>query len=130
MIEQLSGNWVCWAIICLALYCYHQLFLQYLRLDFGAASFQPGTVQFNSLLINALPLLGLLGTIMGLLDCFTGLAAEGVKGERVTRGIADALLSTQLGLICAIPGWLLQYICSACAENHQQPVTANSAEKA
>lgn len=58
-------------------------------------------------LIAALPLLGLLGTIIGLLKCFSGIAAGGASSELVGGGIADALLTTQLGIICAVPAWLL-----------------------
>jgi biopolymer transport protein ExbB len=62
----------------------------------------------TGILIGALPLLGLLGTIIGLLTCFKGIASYGADGALLSGGIADALLTTQLGLVCAIPGWLLQ----------------------
>lgn len=119
MIDQLLSNWLCWAIVMVAFASYQQLLMNYLSLRaVRTHELQPAhaqhnndeTVQreFSGVLINALPLMGLLGTIIGLLDCFVGIANEGASGELVSRGIADALLTTQLGLICAIPGWLLQ----------------------
>ena len=113
------GNWVCWAILALALVCYQQLCLEYLdaknRANEKDAEHQTIDHQnrnikqsFSGVLIGALPLLGLLGTIMGLLDSFANIATEGANSDTVSGGIADALLTTQLGLICAIPAWLLQ----------------------
>lgn len=116
MIDQLTHNWLCWAIIAVAMICYQQLFLQFLtwRQVGTEANHQRQThqnslhqMEFSSLLIAALPLMGLLGTIIGLLDCFAGIAGQGANGDLVSGGIADALLTTQLGLVCAIPGWLL-----------------------
>ncbi len=117
MIDQLLGNWLCWAIVLLALVCYQQLWVNYLglraetdQLDNPQDHQHDAVMQcdFSNILIGALPLLGLLGTIMGLLDCFAGIANEGASGKLVSGGITDALLTTQLGLVCAIPGWLLQ----------------------
>ncbi|WMN59637.1 MotA/TolQ/ExbB proton channel family protein [Pseudoalteromonas xiamenensis] len=56
----------------------------------------------------ALPLLGLLGTIVGLLQSFNALSLGlGADSASLTAGIADALYTTELGLLLAIPGWLL-----------------------
>ena len=118
MIDQLINNWLCWVIVLLALFCYQQLCLEYLANPAQSCSeevSQNTTLQvnkneqreFTAILISALPLLGLLGTIIGLLDCFAGIASEGASAELVSSGIGDALLTTQLGLVCAIPGWLL-----------------------
>lgn len=109
MIDLLVSNWVCWAILILALFCYQLLWEQLLGLHWGDAT---GAAEhhlkheFSGLLIGTLPLLGLLGTIIGLLECFAGLASGG--GALLGGGIADALLTTQFGLLCAIPGWLMQ----------------------
>jgi len=54
------------------------------------------------------PLLGLLGTVLGMVDTFHVLSAFGtgnVKG--LSSGISVALITTQSGLIVAIPGLLL-----------------------
>ncbi|MEJ2670550.1 MAG: MotA/TolQ/ExbB proton channel family protein [Gammaproteobacteria bacterium] len=107
------NNAVCWAIVVLALCCYQTLWLRYLRQrktplqrdeqpPIHGDAHEPFH-RFSTVLISALPLLGLLGTMMGLLDCFATIANGAVSGESMSRGIADALLSTQLGLLCAIP---------------------------
>ena len=61
-------------------------------------------------LLSALPLLGLLGTIAGLLTTFRSMAISGSLDQQMLlgSGIADALITTQLGLIMVIPGLLLQ----------------------
>lgn len=50
------------------------------------------------------PLLGLLGTVTGMIQCFNVIAAEG-GGSPATlgSGISEALLTTAFGLIVAIP---------------------------
>lgn len=55
--------------------------------------------------VSAAPLIGLLGTVMGLVKLFTGLAAECAlpNSEVFTQGIALALTTTMLGLCVAIP---------------------------
>jgi biopolymer transport protein ExbB len=109
MIAQLVNNWVCWAILLLAMFCYQQLWQQYLLGVVGQTEQQADiSRQFSGVLIGALPLLGLLGTIIGLLDCFAGIANEGASGAVLSGGISDALLTTQLGLVCALPAWILQ----------------------
>ena len=46
---------------------------------------------------------------MGLLNAFTALSlGEGMEQtSTLTQGIASALWTTQLGLVIAVPGWLL-----------------------
>jgi len=109
MITQLLHSWISGAILLLAVFCYQQLWQQFLQLksanDLNQSSVEQ---QFCSILIGALPLLGLLGTIIGLLDCFAGIASEGASGAVLSGGISDALLTTQLGLVCALPAWILQ----------------------
>ncbi|MDN3637478.1 MotA/TolQ/ExbB proton channel family protein [Simiduia curdlanivorans] len=115
MIDQLLQSRLCWVIVLLALVCYYQLWLAFLQRRGTAAlsresdqpSIQTLEHEFSAVLVNALPLLGLLGTIMGLLSCFAGIASDGASSEMVSGGIAEALLTTQLGLVCAVPGWLL-----------------------
>jgi len=110
MITQLTHNWLCWAIVFVALVSYHQLWLEFFKnRSISHAHYDDQTQrEFSGLLIAALPLMGLLGTIIGLLDCFAGIASQGASSDLVSGGIADALLTTQLGLVCAIPGWLLE----------------------
>ncbi|GAA0355950.1 hypothetical protein GCM10009092_20250 [Bowmanella denitrificans] len=108
MMAQLLSNWVCWAIVLTALYCYQHLALQLLQLRGLDEQLEQRDAQFSQLLIGTMPLLGLLGTIIGLLDCFMAMSEQGNSGYQLSQGIGDALLTTELGLVCAIPGWLLQ----------------------
>ena len=57
-----------------------------------------------SSMIKAAPLLGLLGTVVGMVDTFAGLGAVSSGIEGMAAGISKALLTTQLGLVVALPG--------------------------
>lgn len=52
----------------------------------------------------AAPLAGLLGTVMGMLAMFGGLADGGGGMEAVASGMQEALITTQTGLTIALPG--------------------------
>jgi biopolymer transport protein ExbB len=53
--------------------------------------------------ITAAPLLGLLGTILGIFDTFTALARSGISDPQgVSAGIGSALLATALGIAVAL----------------------------
>lgn len=64
-----------------------------------------------SVLVNTAPLLGLLGTVLGMLTTFHGLAQGGAEQttSTVADGIGVALITTEMGLILAIPGTFLVY---------------------
>lgn len=49
------------------------------------------------------PFIGLLGTVWGIIDSFTGLSAGGTSLDAVAPGIAEALVATAVGLFAAIP---------------------------
>lgn len=54
-------------------------------------------------IVTAAPLLGLLGTIVGMMDAFQLIGAAGlVNPTGVTGGVAQALISTALGLLIAL----------------------------
>jgi biopolymer transport protein ExbB/TolQ len=56
-------------------------------------------------MVTAAPLLGLLGTVLGMIDTFDAVALRsGETAELVAGGIAEALITTQVGLIAALPG--------------------------
>jgi biopolymer transport protein ExbB len=63
--------------------------------------------------VSAAPLLGLLGTVTGMLSTF-GALASGSGGEKtmemVAKGISEALITTETGLVVALPGILFQYM--------------------
>ncbi|HWO89288.1 MAG TPA: MotA/TolQ/ExbB proton channel family protein [Gemmatimonadales bacterium] len=55
-------------------------------------------------LASASPLLGLLGTVLGVMDSFIGIATSGSGNlAAVAPGVAEALVTTVLGLVVAIP---------------------------
>lgn len=59
------------------------------------------------------PFVGLFGTVWGIIDSFTGLAAGGGSIEAVAPGIAEALVATAVGLAAAIPAvWAYNYFSS------------------
>lgn len=62
--------------------------------------------------VSAAPLLGLLGTVTGMLATFSALA-NGSGGEKtmgmVAGGISEALVTTETGLVIALPGLFFQY---------------------
>ena len=57
------------------------------------------------------PFVGLLGTVIGIVNSFTGIADTGGGGlEAVSAGISEALIATAIGLLAAIPAvWLYNY---------------------
>jgi biopolymer transport protein ExbB/TolQ len=57
------------------------------------------------------PFVGLLGTTMGVVTAFTGMAEAGAGGlGAISAGIAEALITTAFGLLVAIPAvWLYNY---------------------
>src|SRR5919198_401962 len=58
------------------------------------------------------PFVGLLGTVVGVITAFQGIAASGSGGlGSVSAGIAEALVETALGLVVAIPAvWFYNYL--------------------
>jgi len=52
------------------------------------------------------PMLGLLGTLLGLINALAGMAMTGVADLRaVGAGVSEALLMTVLGLLVGLPAW-------------------------
>ncbi len=109
MLLQLAGNVVVLAIIGLALFCYVVEFDLILADRDARWKRRAGTwLGVLPILLSALPLLGLLGTITGLLTTFRAMASSDELNQSfVSSGIAEALITTQLGLIMVIPGLLL-----------------------
>ena len=67
----------------------------------------------NIFLIGSIaPLFGLLGTVLGIIDCFSALSAGRPDQQVLSSGLSEALLTTAAGLILSIPcqiaGHLLQ----------------------
>lgn len=72
--------------------------------------------------IAAAPLLGLLGTVTGMLSTFQALAS-GAGGEQtmamISQGISEALITTETGLVVALPGLFVQYLLARRFEAYQ-----------
>ena len=52
------------------------------------------------------PLIGLLGTVMGMIETFDALQSSSMfsQGDSIAGGISKALFTTELGLVVAVPG--------------------------
>ncbi len=65
--------------------------------------------------VGAAPLFGLLGTVTGMLTTF-GALASGSGGDQtmgmIAAGISEALITTETGLVIALPGVFFQYMLS------------------
>ncbi len=120
-LSPLSGT-VLFLISALAIVIYWQVFDLLQRL-FGQQHDQNVTLLRQHLLrsqqlsgwLAALPLLGLLGTVGGLLESFSGIASG--DQPALAAGIATALLTTQLGLTTALPALLLVAVCQRRGEH-------------
>lgn len=64
---------------------------------------------FAFVLIGAAPLLGLLGTVSGMLATFGGLAGSAARApvDVISTGVSEALITTQTGLIIGVPGFII-----------------------
>lgn len=123
--ETISDSWplidnpVVWSILLVAFICYG-LLIRFCFVEhkdgrwFELTQFWQSSIRQ---MLTALPLLGLLGTITGLMDTFSSMSLEGglALQELITGGIGDALFTTQLGLVLVVPGFLLMGLL-----NHQR----------
>jgi biopolymer transport protein ExbB len=107
----LLKNAVIWSILATAALCYSLLIdLCFIRKHnerwHQSTNFWIGSIKQ---MLAALPLLGLLGTINGLLGTFTRMSVQSgfSTQEIISGGIAEAMFTTQLGLVMVIPGFLL-----------------------
>jgi biopolymer transport protein ExbB len=61
--------------------------------------------------VEAAPLLGLLGTVLGMVTTFEAMAhGNGAMMGSMAQGISEALITTETGLLVAIPGYYLATI--------------------
>ena len=75
-----------------------------------------------AVLATVAPLLGLLGTVTGMISAFDTIAAYGTSDPRLlSGGISEALITTEIGLIIAIPVLLMHGFLSAKVDR----ITAN-----
>jgi len=84
----------------------NQSILESLRLPYE--EYMKKYVGTISLLASIAPLLGLLGTVGGMIKTFSVIAQFGTGNARaLASGISEALITTQTGLVVAVPGLFL-----------------------
>jgi biopolymer transport protein ExbB len=73
--------------------------------DYASQALEPLERRLNLLTLTATiaPLLGMTGTVTGMINAFTTMSASGVDSEGVASGIAEALITTAVGLFIAMP---------------------------
>jgi biopolymer transport protein ExbB/TolQ len=73
-----------------------------------------GSLHTLKVLTSVLPLLGLFGTVLGMLETFREIRDFGMGNPSfLTGGIQKALMTTQAGLMTALPVFVLHHIVSA-----------------
>ena len=77
----------------------------------GESSYLNRRLRFLFVLASSAPLIGLLGTVAGMLRTFDGLSMQdSYKMDLVAGGISQALVTTQAGLLIAIPAIALIHL--------------------
>lgn len=75
---------------------------------------------FLNVMVGAAPLLGLLGTVIGMLATFSALAlGTGKTLEMISSGISAALITTETGLLIALPGYFLAHVIRRKRHEHE-----------
>lgn len=97
-----------WLIVITAIVAYARIINAWMELPrFKQLRTLKQHLNVATILVTVLPLLGLLGTIMGMQSSFSALAFHSSDNISVTFGIQHALMTTLLGLVFAIPGWTM-----------------------
>lgn len=80
-------------------------------------------------MIAAAPLMGLLGTVSGMVKTFESLAQRSDEKtmEGLARGISEVLVATQSGLLVALPALLLVYLAHRAMQRRLQPAVGRGA---
>ena len=67
------------------------------------------------------PLVGLLGTVMGMIETFDALQSSSMfaQGASISGGISKALFTTELGLVVAVPGLIVGRVLDRKAERYE-----------
>ena len=78
-----------------------------------------------TVLASVAPLLGLLGTVLGMISTFDTISLHGTGNARaMAGGISEALISTQTGLLVAIPGLTMKNFLASRAQNLKHRVSS------
>jgi len=102
-----------------------------LKLDEQILRESPKIERFNDVikvLAAVAPLLGLLGTVIGMIITFTAITNFGAGDPKLMAGgISTALMTTVLGLVAAIPLLLLHAVSASMARGNQQVLDEQAA---
>jgi len=75
------------------------------------------------------PLVGMCGTVLGMIKAFKAMAeAESLGGGVVAAGISEALITTAAGLLIAVPAVIFYYIFNSRVEQHTLAMEESAAE--
>ena len=95
-----------------------------MKLDEQILKESPKIDRFNDILkvlASVAPLLGLLGTVIGMIVTFTAITIYGAGDPQLMAdGISQALMTTVMGLCAAIPLLLIHAVCSAASRSAAQ----------
>ncbi|MEZ5893273.1 MAG: MotA/TolQ/ExbB proton channel family protein [Parvularculaceae bacterium] len=87
-----------------------------------------GGLNFVKLIAGVAPLLGLLGTVIGMIQTFQAITLFGTGDPQImASGISTALVTTVIGLICAIPLLLVHSFASGAARSVTQVLEEQAA---
>lgn len=95
---------------------------------FQSAEIGPFTrnLQIMKVCVATAPLLGLLGTVTGMLVTFNGLA-QGGGGDQtmgiISKGISEALITTETGLVLALTGVFIQFFLTRQHQRFEKVIT-------
>lgn len=68
-------------------------------------------LMFMNVMVSAAPLLGLLGTVLGMIHTFQAISTGGNElTGAMANGISEALITTEVGLLIAIPGFFFTHV--------------------
>ena len=76
------------------------------------AEYQVSSLSVPSITATVSPLLGLLGTVSGIIKTFADLSANSSQAGDISDGIGEALITTEYGLIVAIPALIANALIS------------------
>ncbi len=82
-----------------------------------------------SVIATIAPLLGMTGTVTGMINSFTGMSGMGgLEGNLVAAGVAEALICTASGLIIAIPSAVFYHYFSKRMDHHLLDISRTSTQ--
>ncbi len=82
-----------------------------------------------SVIATVAPLLGMTGTVTGMINSFTGMSGMGgLEGNLVAAGVAEALVCTASGLIIAIPSAVFYHYFSKLLDQHLLEISRTSTQ--